>query len=40
MGYVPVEHAGPGTALVIHIRGKAIPAVVVKPPFYKQKRSV
>ena len=40
MGYVPVEHAEPGTPLVIHIRGKALPAVVVKPPFYKQKRSL
>lgn len=40
MGYVPVEHAAPGTSLAIHIRGKALPAVVVKPPFYKQKRAV
>ncbi len=39
LGYVPVGYAAPGTSLIIDIRGKAFPAVVVKPPFYKQKRS-
>lgn len=37
LGYVPSSYAIPGTALAIDIRGKAIPAVVVKPPFYKRK---
>jgi glycine cleavage system T protein (aminomethyltransferase) len=37
LGYVPPSYATPGTALAIDIRGKAIPAVVVKPPFYKRK---
>lgn len=38
LGYVPTAQAALGTALVIDIRGKALPAVVVKPPFYSQKR--
>jgi aminomethyltransferase len=38
LGYVPTEYAAQGTRLTIDIRGKALPAVVVKPPFYKQKR--
>lgn len=37
MGYVPVDHSVPGSSLLIDIRGKALPAVVVKPPFYKKK---
>lgn len=37
LGYVPPSFAAPGTSLAIDIRGKAIPAVVVKPPFYKRK---
>ncbi len=40
MGYVPTAHSAIGTALVIDIRGKALPAVIVKPPFYSQKRPV
>ncbi|GKS56679.1 aminomethyltransferase [Nitrospira sp.] len=40
MGYVPPGFASPGSSLVIDIRGKAIPAAVVKPPFYRHKRSV
>ena len=35
MGYVTVEHSKPGTEIFIQIRNKAIPATVVKPPFYK-----
>ena len=38
MGYVSPAHAAHGSSLIIDIRGKAAPAVVVKPPFYKQKR--
>lgn len=37
MGYVPAAFATPGTSLAIDIRGKAIPAVVVEPPFYRKK---
>lgn len=38
MGYVSPDHAAQGSSLIIDIRGKAVPAIVVKPPFYKQKR--
>jgi aminomethyltransferase len=34
--YVPAEYAAPGSALEIEIRGKRIPAVVEKTPFYKE----
>lgn len=34
-GYVPVEYAVVGTELDVLIRGKAVPAQVVKTPFYK-----
>jgi aminomethyltransferase len=35
-GYVPAEHSKIGMEIGIDIRGKIIPAEVVKPPFYKQ----
>ena len=35
MGYVPVSYATPGSKIFIQIRKKAIPATVVKMPFYK-----
>lgn len=35
MGYVPVKMKDPGTKILIQIRNKAIPATVVKLPFYK-----
>jgi aminomethyltransferase len=35
LGYLPVEHAGEGTELEVSIRGKPVPAQVVKTPFYK-----
>jgi aminomethyltransferase len=35
MGYVPPTLSQPGSAILIDIRGKACPAVVIKPPFYK-----
>jgi len=38
LGYVPPVHGAPGTALAIEIRNKIVPAVVVKPPFYKRAR--
>ena len=36
MAYVDVEHAAPGTALDIDLRGKAEPFEVVDLPFYKR----
>ncbi len=36
LGYVAAEYAEPGTDLFIDIRGKAVPAKVVKPAFYKR----
>ena len=36
MGYVPPATAPPGSPILIDIRGKSCPAVVVKPPFYKK----
>jgi aminomethyltransferase len=37
LGYVPTASATPGSVLAIEIRGKIVPATVVKPPFYKRK---
>lgn len=36
MGYVQTAYSGPDTEILIEIRGKVIPAVVVKRPFYKR----
>jgi aminomethyltransferase len=36
MGYVPPAASEPGSSLLIDIRGRSCPAVVVKPPFYKK----
>ncbi|WHZ23627.1 MAG: Aminomethyltransferase (glycine cleavage system T protein) [Nitrospira sp.] len=36
MGYVPPAAAQPGSSILIDIRGKSCPALVVKPPFYKK----
>ena len=38
LGYVPAALATPETAIAIEIRGKIIPAVIVKPPFYKKRK--
>lgn len=35
-GYVPTEHSKIGNMIGIDIRGRIIPAEIVKPPFYKQ----
>lgn len=35
MGYVPTELATPGSKISIQVRKKALPATVVKMPFYK-----
>ncbi len=37
LGYVPSPFATPGTAIAVEIRGKILPAAVVKPPFYKRQ---
>ncbi len=37
LGYVSPDESRPGSAIVIDIRGKSCPAVVVKPPFYQKK---
>ncbi len=37
LAYVPPAYGTEGTSFAIDIRGKAVPAVVVKPPFYKKK---
>ncbi|HSL06306.1 MAG TPA: glycine cleavage system aminomethyltransferase GcvT [Nitrospiraceae bacterium] len=39
LGYVPSSHSNPGTPLAIEIRGKTVPAIVVKPPFYKKPKN-
>lgn len=36
MGYVPAEHAAPGTALQIDVRGKIRPATVMRKPLYRK----
>ncbi|MDF0645689.1 MAG: glycine cleavage system aminomethyltransferase GcvT [Nitrospira sp.] len=36
LGYVPVSHSTLGTGIAIDIRGKVLPASVVKAPFYKR----
>jgi len=36
LGFVEAEHAAKGTELAIEIRGKGVPAVVQRPPFYTE----
>jgi aminomethyltransferase len=36
LGYVPAGEAAPGTRLGIDARGRALEAVVVRPPFYSK----
>lgn len=38
LGYVPPAVATAGSSMAIDIRGRAVPAIVVKPPFYKRNR--
>ncbi len=35
LGYVARPHTKAGTEITIQIRGKDVPAVIIKPPFYK-----
>jgi aminomethyltransferase len=37
LGYVPPAFALQGASIMIDIRGRSMPAIVVKPPFYKRK---
>jgi aminomethyltransferase len=39
LGYVPLALSEPGARLHIDIRGKLLPAVVVKAPFYKKPKN-
>ncbi len=39
LGYVPVAMSKPGSRIHIDIRGTCVPAVVVKPPFYRKSKS-
>jgi aminomethyltransferase len=38
LGYVPPSVAAVGSSISINIRGRIVPAAVVKPPFYKRVR--
>jgi aminomethyltransferase len=39
LGYVPPAFAKVGSAIAIDIRGKILPAVTVKPPFYRKPKA-
>jgi len=39
LGYVAPQHSSDGTPIEIQVRGKKVPAMVVKLPFYKRKSS-
>jgi aminomethyltransferase len=39
LGYIVPKYAEVGTEILIDIRGKSVPAMVVKPPFYKKLKS-
>jgi aminomethyltransferase len=36
LAYVPPQYAEPGTAIMVDVRGKAVPAQIVKTPFYRR----
>jgi aminomethyltransferase len=38
LAYLPVDYTAPGTPLIVDIRGKAVPAHVVKTPFYTKPK--
>jgi aminomethyltransferase len=38
LGYVPTRYAEPDTSILIEIRGKSLPALIVKPPFYRKPK--
>ncbi|MDQ6735085.1 MAG: glycine cleavage system aminomethyltransferase GcvT [Nitrospirota bacterium] len=37
LGYVPPQTAAIGSSICIDIRGRALPAVITKPPFYRKR---
>jgi aminomethyltransferase len=37
LGYVPAQVATVGSSICIDIRGRAMPAVIARPPFYRRK---
>jgi aminomethyltransferase len=39
LGYVHSSYAAPETSVAVDIRGKVLPATVVKPPFYRKARA-
>lgn len=39
LAYVRTAHSPAGSALAVDIRGRLVPAVIVKPPFYKKRHS-
>jgi aminomethyltransferase len=39
LGYVSPQYAGSGTAVMIDIRGRAVPAKIVKTPFYRRAKA-
>jgi len=39
LGYVPTAFAKPETTIAVDIRGKHLPAVTVKPPFFRKSKT-
>jgi aminomethyltransferase len=39
LGYVPVRYAEPGSSILIEIRSKSVLANIVKPPFYRKRKT-
>jgi aminomethyltransferase len=39
LGYLPVRYGEPGTSILIEIRSKHVLAHIVKPPFYKKRKT-
>lgn len=39
LGYVPLRYAEPGSSILIEIRSKTVPALVVKLPFYRKAKA-
>ncbi|HLW48150.1 MAG TPA: glycine cleavage system aminomethyltransferase GcvT [bacterium] len=39
LGFVPPAHASPGTRIAVEIRGRPVPATVVKTPFYTRPKA-
>ena len=39
LGYVPLRYAEPGSSILIEIRSKTVPALIVKLPFYRKAKA-